>query len=295
MTYQAFQDDVLTNISSLLPSEATISIHSVLKNNGLILDGLSIKERDVNIAPTIYLNDLYRSYERGSSMDAICTQIAETYERFKLTKPLDITFFTDYESAEKRIFYKLISAEKNREILEKIPHVPFLDMAIVFCCKAPLPEDANGTILINNDHTGLWGKTTKDLMMAAEKNTRVLFPPLMRHINDIIKEINPALLLPSDASFPMYVLTNENMLFGASVILYQDYLQDLSEEFESDLIIIPSSIHEVILIKDRDISFTIDTLKELIHDVNYSEVSPAEVLSDIPYRYSREEKKITCL
>ena len=89
----------------------------------------------------------------------------------------------------------------------------------------------------------------------------------------------------------LYVLTNTIGINGASVMLYEDVFKGISRRFETDLIIFPSSINEVLVLvcwREDDIC----KLKEMVHDINRNEVSMTDVLSDNIYRYSREKDEI---
>ena len=98
-------------------------------------------------------------------------------------------------------------------------------------------------------------------------------------------------LLAEQEIISLYVLTNKIGINGAAVILYDNVLKMIAEELESDLIILPSSIHEVIVIKDDGADP--DILKQIVCEVNLCEVTAVEVLSGNVYRYSRKENKLT--
>ena len=102
------------------------------KNNGVILDGLSIRRQGQKVAPTIYMDAYYREYLDGRSLKGICDQIIECCSNTDFEEKFNADFFSDYSRLQHTVVYKLINAEKNRELLKKIPHLPFLDLAIVF-------------------------------------------------------------------------------------------------------------------------------------------------------------------
>ena len=91
---------------------------------------------------------------------------------------------------------------------------------------------------------------------------------------------------------PMYVLTNQSHLNGASALLYKDILRDFAHSLEENFYILPSSIHEVILVPANGI-MSKNSLELMVKDVNQKEVSPMERLSDHVYFYDRFTHKIT--
>jgi len=294
MTYEIFKTAITNLLKEAMSKNTTISIHSVLKNNHVVLDGLTIQEQGINISPTIYLEYYYEEYLRGKPLSAIRDSIIDVYEQNRSHKNLDISFFTDYQQVQHHIIYKLIHYEKNKDLLRKVPHFPYLDFAIVFCCLILDSPAGNATILIQNHHLDFWGITADDLYTLAHKNTPTLLPGEVISMEDLVCSLGT---FPSgfsiedlweDAICPMYVLTNKSRLFGASCMLYPDILEKFAKHLNSDLYILPSSIHEVIILPE---SYTEDVtmLNNMIHDANTTQVLDEEILSNHAYLYSRTD------
>jgi hypothetical protein len=89
----------------------------------------------------------------------------------------------------------------------------------------------------------------------------------------------------------MYVCTNVNKCNGAGVIFYKDFLKNISEKVGTDLYIIPSSIHEVIIVPAND-KIDSELLKSMVPEVNETEVTVTEVLSNHVYLYKKTENTI---
>lgn len=87
---------------------------------------------------------------------------------------------------------------------------------------------------------------------------------------------------------PMHVATTENSCFGAGIIAIPDFLEDAAEKMHGDFYILPSSIHEIILIP-ADCGVDASELRDMVYDVNKVEVSEEEKLSDNVYFYSAAE------
>ena len=106
--------------------------------------------------------------------------------------------------------------------------------------------------------------------------------------NNIVEEVDLKDYVPSD----MYVLTNESKLNGAACILYENVLYDFAQKLGADLYILPSSVHEVILLPKLSM-FEKDELVNMVKEVNTEGVAADEVLSDHVYEYNRTERLIT--
>ena len=132
MTYEIFKETLMTELRGYFPPDTAISICAIPRNNQRSVDGLTILESGYNIAPTIYIQEYYKKLQEGSSLSAIFTKILEAYYQYRPMENIDTSFFQDFAHVRKRIVFKLIHYERNKALLETIPHIPFLDLAMVF-------------------------------------------------------------------------------------------------------------------------------------------------------------------
>ncbi len=267
-----------------------IRLQEVRKNNNVLLQGVLIQKAGSNISPTIYLNAFYDMYKKGMSMEEIVTRIMNAYEQGEVKNNIDMDFFRDFERVKDRIVYRLINAEKNWELLEEIPHILFLDLAICFYYAFYSDELGEGMILIYNSHMEMWGINHQMLMSLAQENTPKLFRPTFITLDAIVKNMSiEGEADPAPANF--YVVTNEQKMQGAACILYPELLEKVAEKMGGSFYMIPSSIHEVIVFKDaggEDIGY----LQAIIREANSSQLSVEDMLSDHPYYYDRSSRKL---
>lgn len=300
MKFNEFAEEIKLQLEEILKQESTVAIHSVTKNNGVVLHGITITNGKRNISPTIYLEEFYGEFLKGKKIPEIAGEIYGIYEHDTYKENLDLSFFTDYENAKDNIVYKLVNYEKNKELLKEVPHVRYLDLAIVFYCLVKNEELGNATILIRNNHLSLWKQNANAIYNVARNNTPKLLPPDLRSMEEILEELLAVREEDEDGmacditETGMYVLTNKSRMYGASVIMYEHVLSSFAGQKKRDLIILPSSIHEVILIPYED-NHDREYLKQMVADVNRTQVDAQEVLSDQVYMYIRDEKKIVCM
>lgn len=292
MNYETFKSAAVSFVQKFFGSSATVSIQVIRKNNDIQLDGLIIQEDSVNISPTIYLNYYYEDYLNGMPMSSICQNILDSYQENKSKDSMDLSFFTDYEKAKNRIIYRLIHFEKNQELLKDLPHFRFLDLAVVFSCLMLDTPNGNATILIHHRHLEFWNITADELYKIAVENTPRLLPFELKSLKDILSSSVLEMNIKDDAKkqdtqIPMYVLTNASKLYGASCILYPNVLADFSKEKNCDLYIIPSSIHEVLLVP-ADSAISPDYLNNMVKEVNDTSVLTEEILCDHVYFFSKK-------
>lgn len=293
----------MDNLQQDIPDPKTISIQQVTKNNGILYDGLVILEGSNSITPAIYLNPYYEAYTHGSAFQTLYRKILNAYQDSKPKVPIDIHAFMELDHVRDRILFKLVNYQKNRELLEDIPHVPFLDLAIVFYYLVDFQNRyENGTILIHNSHLKYWHLSSKELFAIAKENTPLLMIQNLRNIQDILQSMESKMHLTDEEedSFladdfedvPMYVLTNQSNMYGAGCILYKNLLKKYSDSMNSDFYILPSSIHEVILVPTKDKS-SYPYMSDMVREVNATSLLPEEVLSDHAYYYSGKNNEIT--
>lgn len=327
MDYECFKEKLMGLLEAMIPANTTLHLQSVTKNNQVHLDGLAILSPDRNISPTIYLNYYYDDflnhfYETISISDdhnkkekevqekklqeyliTIAATILKIHNENLPAENFSITFFKDFEQIQSKIVFKLVNYEKNRDLLRGIPHIPYLDLAIVFLCFLDAQFGQNATILITNEHLKLWKVHDRELYEIAILNTPCLLPEEFCTMETLIENLieisdfptsnqqEPLLMedLVKDAS--MYVLSNQSKLFGASCILYQNLLSKISQHFSSSLYILPSSIHEVIIIPSKDCS-SLSQFTQMVQEVNETQLSAEEILSDHAYYYDESKKAI---
>jgi len=109
----------------------------------------------------------------------------------------------------------------------------------------------------------------------------------MEHLGADYREEFIEELLSAPSISPLYVQTNSMGICGACTILYPNQLKNFADTVNADLVILPSSIHEVLLIPyEAKLSFP--ELTNMVTHINRAEVSVEDRLSDQVYLYSRE-------
>lgn len=297
MTYQEFKNTIVHTIQTKLGSNVNVAIQDIIKNNDTHLDGLTVFSDQSNISPTIYLNHYYKQFLQGKSLSDIYADLLHIYENCAPSDHIDLSFFTDYNKVKDRIIFKLINYERNNDLLSRVPHVRCLDLAIIFNCLISTDKAGFATILIHSRHLSFWNISTETLYELAMKNTPKLLSYHLHNMSDILK----TLLSPEEladvsackpAAVPMYILTNSRKLHGSVCIIYKNLLSEIADYLKSDLYILPSSVHEVILIPAVCAEPRTD-FSSMIREVNESQVSREEILSDHVYYFSRTSRTLS--
>ncbi len=300
MNYEEFKQMIKERLEKVYPDKE-ISIREVVKNNGVILDGLMIMAEGEDAVPSIYLNDYFEIYKKEPDPDLIIRDIVEVYETCRCEEPLDVERFKDYAYMKDKIGWKLISYERNVDLLKEVPHTRYLDLAVVFFCLLSHERLGCSTILIYKSHMEIWGITQAELYAQARKNSRNM---LGYEVKDIYETLDTLLYQNRDGDseivmnpgqtyreLPMYVLTTCLQMYGATGMLYEEVLEECYHLLGGDFYILPGSIHELILIPMKKIKNEYG-IGQMVADINEAYVNEEEVLSDHIYRYDGEQKKV---
>lgn len=268
-------------------------VTEVTKNNGNILTGITIKEDGCNIAPTIYVNSGFDKYQDGTPVEFIIDDYLRTYRNSKPSANFSVDFFTDFEQAKDRLTMKLVNAEKNSDLLAEVPHYLVGDLALLFQVQVEATELGNATITVRNEHSEMWNVDTEELFNQAKQNMLEKQPIRIQSMLEVLAEMMgdniPAEMLASEPQ--MFVMSNATKVNAASGMIFTEKLQEFAELHNCNMFILPSSIHELLLVPDNG-SIDVDNLSQMVHEVNTTQVSPEEVLSDTVYYYDKDARAL---
>ncbi len=290
MGFQTFVDNIVDLLQERMGDAYEIKVIRVTKNNDVELTGIAITRQEDSIFPTIYLEGLYEEFKEGARLSALVEKIINCHEEQSMALELDMDFFRDFNRVKDRIFYKLVSFEKNKKFLRDAPHLRWNDLAVVFYYAMEKEVMEGGYIAINRQHMLMWKQNAESLYRLAGRNTKREMPELLVSMRELVMELTGVWIRDED-TVPMYVLTNQEKRFGAAAMLYSARIGELAGQLESDLLILPSSIHEVLLVPDhcgQDYAF----YRQMVDEVNRTHVEPEEVLSYGLYRYCRKNSEI---
>ncbi len=302
--FQTFMEKIRKGISEYCGEAYRVEIDEIEKNNGKEYHGITITEIGSNISPTIYLDELYQKYVEGLPLSAIMKKVIEIYEKYRIDQKIDVGFLTDFSWVKEHILFKLVGYEKNKEQLQEIPHIKLLDMAIVFYCGMLHDTLGSITVLVKNELCRMWNTNAEELLALAEVNTPRIMQTAFLGMGDIVKElgnVEDTEIAETAAAWEncleeeeirMYVLTNRQKQFGAACIRYPNVLQQMAERLNDSFLILPSSVHEVILVPERTV-LSVKEFKRIVYEINRTHVAWEEVLTDSVYRYDREKQELT--
>lgn len=298
LNYELFKKEMVAKFVSYLPDDlknAELEIITAEKINQQ-LDTMIVKQPDCNISPNIYLNQFYEEYLATGDLEDVIEEAANLYEMaFRKKDSIDMNRLKDINFAKDKIVFQLINTVQNRDMLKRMPHREFHDLSIVYRLVVEMNENGFSSFLITDDYAGNSGMSEEELFALAKDNTWNLLPPKIANMRDIMKNIlaldDMDSLLDDTLDKNLYVISNDRGINGAATMLYENVFYELATELDSDLYILPSSVHEVIALAADGI--TPEELADMVSEVNMSKVDLSERLSNQVYLYDKDLRKLS--
>ncbi len=298
---QNFIDYVKSHIKEYLPTEyqnAVISINEVTKSNDRMLTGLTILLPGEQAAPTIYLEALAEQVERGMPLDTAMKQIAQIQLENYSRVPLNISMLENYEAVRPMLAVQMCDPETNQEYLKGKPYTSCGELAAYYRIQVAADEEGTASVAVTESMMQMWGITKeqlhKDAMQVAHARSPVCLYDMEEVMAESIFSVKPENLFnreePLDIGMiPIYILTNQEKLNGASVSVQDGVLEKVAELLGTNFYVLPSSIHELLILPDNG-SMQLSELEAMVREVNATQVAPEDRLSDKVQYYDRETK-----
>ena len=302
MNYEIFKEVVKEKFMDYMPEKfkgMELVAEPVEKVN-VTLDGIILREEGRNISPTIYINDMYKKYQDCGDLEETLMAACDFMERAYEQAPV-VDVDSIMKDANEKIVFQLINTEQNKTFLEQVPHREFQDLSIIYKVVINVEKESIHNVQVTNELSKRLGMDEEMLFKRAAENTRRILPPTVRNMKDVITEMFEAQGMPEELSnmmmgqipdeLPMWVITNNVGNNGAVSMLYENELHELAENMESDLYILPSSVHEVIAVSTN--MGNPEELAQMVAEINMQEVSLSERLSNQVYHYDKDLRKLS--
>lgn len=298
MEYLQFLTDVQERVEARFCGKVKGEVCTSIKNNGVTVTGLMLKGENERVAPNFYLDHQFIEWMRGlCTLEEVSEKLCQAYkEEIKRNSHLISAIQFTWEEFRRNVFMRLVNREKNQELLETIPHQEFLDLALMYYYSVPISGDVMGTLIITKEHLKLLEITEEELHQAAKSNCERFQPIRVRCMEDILydlsRKIGVEVYGAKECQPFLFVMTNTKGMFGATALVFTDELEHFAKRIKSSYYILPSSVHEVILMPACK-EFCKEYFTNMVREINATHVDATEVLSDNIYFYNFETKEIS--
>ena len=309
MTYEEFLKLTKKNLKRFFPEsfqERKVEIMEVLKNNNIKLQGVYLPgTKSYTSVPLLYLESYYQELEDGKKLEDVWQKIAQDYQKCQEAE-ISIDGISsrewDYETIKKSLTVYVRNAQENTDFLASCPHEIREDLALVYGFHVLVDGEKAGSAIINYDRLRWLGVSEEQLKQDAWENMKQSNPPCFLDLQDMLAKMysdelgdvkagSLEYLEDVDPNAMMYVLTNSNQVNGAVYMCDEEVMSLIAEKLGSDLIVIPSSIHETIILKETE-NVSVTELNAMVEAVNEEAVTPQEKLGNSVYRFDREAQRL---
>ncbi len=258
--------------------------------NGGVQSKVTITTPFGNVSPCITVDDYLDRIAEGEDLDSICQEIFEIHEKAMRDMPasFDVSQCLDKNYIIENVVAQIVNAEKNEEMLEGVLNRRIMDLAIIY----RIEVGNDGTIVLSNQIAEMAKVTLEEIDEAAFSNMEDSYlvqtmASVMAEMTGMDEEMAEAM----SGGPTMYVVTNKKKVNGAVAMMNTRIFTELAEKEDQDLLIIPSSIHELLVVGVN--SMSVDDVRTMVAEVNDTQVQPSERLSYNVYIYNRADEVIS--
>lgn len=283
-----FCEKVAEDIIAALGDEykdCTATVAVVQKTNGVCLHGVNIRCSGSNVSPTIYLDEFFKNYKDSEEdlYPRILERIKEIYVENQIVKEIDVSYLSCFENVKDQVCFKTVNASLNKELLSGVPHRLFEDLAVMYYINVSDSTMGEGRIQIKNCMLSDWGIDEETLYTSALTNAKNSGYEITR-IGQVLNSLVGYDIEESHAFAPMWVISTKDKTWGAAAILDKETLKKVRGKIGSAFYLLPCSIHELIALSVDEVD-DICNLRQIVMEINRTQLAPDIVLSDNVYLY----------
>ena len=303
MNYEIFKEVVAEKFMEYMPEQyqgMRLRVEPVNKVNK-VLDGITLVGSGAgrSVSPTLYINHMYEHYLETENLQEVLQSAARRMDM--AFKEMPEVGYVNLEGAKDNIVFQVINTLQNEDMLRDMPHREFQDLSIIYRWVVKVDENGIQSSAIRNNLAEQLGMNEEQLFKCAVENTRRIFPPTVKSMNDVIREMFISDGMPAEVAdmmigeMPedkmMWVISNDRGINGAGSMLYEDNLHKLAMKLETDLYILPSSVHECIAVS-TNVGDPYE-LAEMVSEINMGQVALEDRLSNQVYHYDKDARRLT--
>lgn len=304
LNYNDFKEQLIKDVECKLP-HYEINITQVYKNNGM-KDAIIGRYDNKDIVPTVYINEFYNDYIDNSNSNSyenslqevikLITSCEDNENKITLEGNKCKGVVSKLNDLEHNVLPRFVCTKTNTDMLKNLVHREFLDMSIYYVVQTEINGGVSSIKITNDMLKSLKQDVTEEQLykwsienIKKNNNFAIGISKLMYCIMFGLDASNHRGYEKDDV---MIVIQNDCGIYGANNILNNDILKEVADNINSDLYILPSSVHEIIVVPTI-LGLVQNELREMVKQVNTEKVGDEDRLTDTIYLYSRNTDKVT--
>ena len=301
-TYEEFLSEFVREMEANLSQYGMeISIVNKMRNNGILEKCICVDIPGCNMSPSIGTLSIYEHYREFDDLDKIVSALSKKIIEDK-NRQIDTMSVLSKENILNSTYLMVINAKSKQKLLSETPHyfIAEGELAVIPRLNISITEKS-GFIIIKNDLLPKLQMTGDEILQVAKINTSsqnlfeinsllsVTMQAMEENGEDIADDFSEFFTENTPKTF---VITNKDKKLGACCIACPEVIGTAIEKMGIDCYILPSSIHEVILVEKRGGSEDLEYLRDCVKQVNRQSIPANEILSDQVFQYNSKTRKI---
>lgn len=287
MTYEEFKMIVSKTLSEKIPPSEKFEgceFRMVSMPDGR--EGLCIANMNNIPVPLMQLQPYFEKFGETNNLFQIINEIAnDYYDKVKWGISHDFNKYLSLPYIMKNLYFKAVNYEENAKWLQKqeIPYKKRMDLALI--PKVQIPE---ASFVVTHKLREALGMSTVELLEQTTRNNSKCLPIKIENICEFVKE--RGIQVPEEGHVEVYILRNEIDFESASLMFETDILDAMKERLGEKMVIVPCSVHEVMLMGYDDYP-SLNDHRSMVEHVNKNFLNEGEFLSNNVYVYDSSKKK----
>ena len=292
MDQKVFEQQVLTEMQERLP-ELHFELRDVEKFQSGSYHALAVSREGRPVIAMVNLAPFHTRTEAGADYDFLMDELADkAIEAIRASSVIDPESFSDYGKIKDQLSVQMVNADSSRPLLDQYPHRIIGDMAMIARIDWKEKDGQGMSAAVTNGMLASFGISQETLFEDAIACGMEKRPATLRTIREELESLAGTPLDVEGSSVPgFWVASNKEKVNGAASVFYPGFLDEAAKQLGSDFFVIPSSIHEMLLLPD-DGTIRADALAHIQHEVNEDEVLPEDLLSRQVFYYDAAERKL---
>ena len=290
MTFEDFTELIRKELPGYLPENcrnSRIVIEKTVKPSGCCTL-LCVLGNGVNIARAISLEGYYEAFTSGENCEKLLEEMARETADAKPGVEDDLAWISDYASARSRLFVRLSPGSSIGHLAGKVPYTMVKDMVMTYHLLVNCESGCLASTMVTDSILEEFGISPEKLHLDAVENAPKILPAKVQSLESMLMDMTDTICGHEDSrGNGLWVVTNETGTDGAAALFYPGVMKSIAERTEGGYYILPSSVHEVIIMPEDYYSCP-ENLNAMIEQINNSVVHPRDRLSDTAYHYDPE-------
>ncbi len=280
MTEKEFRSEMLEALKRVASdNNCVIELQKANKVNYTDRESVCLRNMETDISPNVYMDEMYKQYQNGISIQEQARRIEML---LKNTSQQEFNLDISEEMIMENCFPQIIGKNNNEELLKTVPYRTVADdMALI----VRVDVGDSGSFIVNDNLLQRY-KISKNELLDRVIDNLTKKPYELKSLGEMVEHM----IGTSQQEIPnvvpkIMVLTNVRNVYGATEIINQKAMKEALTEMDAEkngCLIIPSSLHEVLLVpiqEGEDVYAAKESLKEMVRAVNDSTLNKSDLLS----------------